>query len=98
MLLSFIFVPCQRVFHFKSEGGSVLLSFVSLLSNYQRQCVVHFKSEGHRGAWGDCVVVSQLFSTSVCQSFQKNGSLVGFLVSASLQRLFGGLRLFGLNF
>ena len=70
----------------------------SLLSNYQRQCVVHFKSEGHRGAWGDCVVVSQLFSTSVCHSFQKSGSPLGFLVSACLQRPFGGLRLFRLNF
>ena len=98
MLLSFISVPRQRVFHFKSEGGSVLLSFISLLSNYQRQCVVDFKSEGHRGAWGDCVVVSQSFSTSVCHSFQKSGSPAGFLVSACLQRLFGGLWLFRLNF
>ena len=84
------FVFRQRVFHFKSEGGSVLLSFISLLSNYQHQCVVHFKSEGHQGAWGDCVVVSQLFSTLVCHSFQKSGSPVGFVVSACLQRCLGG--------
>ena len=76
----------------------MLLSFISLLSNYQRQCVVHFKIKGHRGAGGDGVVVSQLFSTSLCQSFQKSGSLVGFLVFACLHRPFGGLRLFGLNF
>ena len=76
----------------------MLLSFISLLSKYQHQCVVHFKSEGHRGAWGDFVVVSQLFSTSVCHFFHKSGSPVGFVVSACLQRLFGGLRLFGLNF
>ena len=84
MLLSFISVPRPRVFHFKSEGVSVLLSFISPLSNYQHQCVVHFKSEGHRGAWGNCLVVSQLFSTLVCHSFQKSGSPVGFVVSACL--------------
>ena len=98
MLLSFISVPRQCVVHFKSEGGSVLLSFISLLSNHQRQCVVQFESESHRGAWGDCVVVSQLFSTSACHSFQKSGSPVGLLVSACLQCLFGGLPLFTLNF
>ena len=76
MLLSFIFGPPPCFFRFKSEGGSVLLSFISLLSNYQHQCVVHFKSEGHWGAWGDCVVVSQLFSTSLCHDFQKSGSPV----------------------
>ena len=97
-MLSFSSVPRPRVFHFKSEGVSVLLSFISLLSFYQHQFVVHFKSECHRGAWGNCLVVSQLFSTSVCHSFQKTGSLVGFLVSAYVQRLFGGLRLFRLNF
>ena len=88
----------QRVFHFNTEGASVLLSFISLLSNYQHQFVVHFKSEGHQVAWGDCVVVSQLFSASVCHCFQKSGSPVGFVVSACLRRLFGGLRLFRLNF
>ena len=87
-----------RVFHFKSERVSVLLSFISLLANYQHQCVVHFISEGHWGASGNRLVVSQLFSTSVCHSFQKSGSLVGFVVSACLQRLFGGLWLFRLNF
>ena len=39
MLLSFIYVPRQRVFHFKSEGGMVLLPFIY----YQHQCVIHFK-------------------------------------------------------
>ena len=84
VLLSFVPIPRPRVFHFKSEGVSVLLSFISLLSKYQHQCVVHLKSEGHRGGWGNCVVVSQLFSTSVCHSFQKSGSPVGFVVSACL--------------
>ena len=77
----------------KVRGTSVLLSFVSLLSNYQNQCVFHFKR-----AWGNCLLVSQLLSTSVCRSFQKSGSPVGFVVSACPQRLFGGLRLFKLNF
>ena len=97
MLLSFIYlfidVPRQRVLHFKSEGGIVLLSFIY----YQRQCVIHFKCDGHWWAWGDCVVVSKLFSTSMCHSFQKSGSPVGFLVSARLRRLFGWLRFFTLN-
>ena len=86
-------VPRTCVFHFKSEGVSVLLSFISLLSNYQNQCAVHFKR-----AWGNCLVVTQLPSTSVCHSFQKSGSPVGLVVSACLQRLFGGLWLFRLNF
>ena len=86
-------VPCPRVFHFKSEGVSVLWSFVSLLTNYQHQWVVHFKRAG-----GNCVVVRQLFSTSACHSFQKSGSPLGFVVSACLERLFGGLWLFRLNF
>ena len=71
----------------------MLSSFISLLSNYQNQCVVHFKR-----ALGDCLVVCKLLSTSVCHSFQKSGSPVGFVVSACLQRLFGGLRPFRLNF
>ena len=71
----------------------MLLSFISV----PRQCVFHFKSEGHWWAWGDYVVVSELFSTSVRHPFQKSASSVGFLVSTGLQRLFGWLRLFGLN-
>ena len=77
----------------KVSGVSVLLSFISLLSNCQNQCVVHFQRP-----WGNCLVVCRWLSTSVCHSFQKSGSPVGFVVSACLQRLFGGLRLFGLNF
>ena len=77
----------------KVKGVSVLLSFISLLSNCQNQCVVHFQR-----AWGNCLVVGRWLSTSVCHSFQKSGSPVGFVVSACLQRPFGGLRLFRLNF
>ena len=77
----------------KVSGVSVLLSFISLLSNCQNQYVVHFQR-----AWGKCFVVCLWLSTSVCHSFQKSGSPVGFVVSAYFQRLFGGLRLFGLNF
>ena len=77
----------------KVRGVSVSLSFISLLSNYQNQCVVHFKR-----AWGNCLVVCQLLSTSVCRSFQKSGSPVGFVVSACPRRLFRGLRLFRLIF
>ena len=77
MLLSFIYIPRHRVFHLKSEGGMVLLSFIY----YRRQCVIHFKSEGHWWACGDCVVVSELFSTSVCRSFQTKGSPVGLPVA-----------------
>ena len=94
---SFLF-RARIVLHFKSEGVGVLLSFIPLLSNYQHQCVIHFKIEGHRGAWGICLVVSQLLSTSVCHSCQKSGTPVGFVVSACLQRLLGGLWLFRLNF
>ena len=72
----------------------MLLSFIY----YQRQSVIHFKSDSHWWAWGDCVVVSELFSTSMCHSFQKRGSPLGFLVSACLQRLVGWLRFFRLNF
>ena len=93
-MLSFIYVPRQCVLHFKSDGGIVLLSFIY----YQRQCVIHTKSEGHWWAWGDCVVVSEFFSTSLCHSFQKRGSPLGFPVSACLQRLFGWSRCFRLNF
>ena len=71
----------------------MLLSFIPLLSNYQNQFVVHFKR-----AWGNCLVVCQLLSTSICHSFQKSGSPVAFVVSACLKRLFGGLWLFRLNF
>ena len=88
MLLSFIYVPRQCVFHFKSEGGIALLSFIYV----QRQRVIHW------WAWGNCVVFSQLFSTSMCHSFEKRGSPVGFLLSACRQRLVGWLRFFGLNF
>ena len=42
-------------------------------------------------------IVSQLFSTPMCPSFQKSASPVGFLLSACLRRLFGWL-LFMLNF
>ena len=86
-------VPRTCAFLFKSERVSVLLSFISLLSNYQNHRIVHFKR-----AWGNCLVVRQLLSTSVCHSFQKSGSPVGFVVSACLQRLFGGLWLFRLSF
>ena len=94
VLLSFIYFSRQCVCHFKSEGGMVLLSFIC----FQRPCVIRFKTEGHWWAWGDCVLVSQLFSTSMCHSFQKRGSPVGFLFSACHQRLFGWLRFFKLNF
>ena len=94
VLLSFIYVPRQCVFHLKSEGGIVSLSFIYP----QCQRVVHFKSEGHWWAWGDCGVVSELFSTSVGHSFQRSGSPVDILVSACLQRLFGWLPFFKLNF
>ena len=77
----------------KLSGVSVLLSFISLLSNCQNQCVVRFQS-----AWGNRLVVCRWLSTSVCHSFEKSGSPVGFVVSACLQRLFGRLRLFRLNF
>ena len=77
----------------KVSGVSVLWSFISLLSNCENQCVVHLQ-----GAWGNCLVVCWWLSTSVCHSFQKSGSPVGFVVSACLQRLLGGLRIFGLNF
>ena len=75
-------------------GGDCLATIIYL----QRQCVIHFKSEGHRWAWGDCVVVSQLFSTPMCHSFQKRGSPVGGLLCACRQRLFGWLRFFKFNF
>ena len=94
MLLSFIYVPRQRVFHFKSEGGIVLLSFIY----FQRECVIHCKSEGHWWASGDCVVVSELFSTSMCHSFEKRGSPVVFLLPPCRQHLVGWLRFFKLNF
>ena len=101
VVLSFIYTQRQCVIRFKTEGhrwacngGNVLLSFIY----FPRQCVIHFKSEGHRWAWGDCVVVSQLVSTSMCHSFQKRGSPVGFLLSACRQCLFGWLRFFKLNF
>ena len=71
----------------------MLWSFISLLSNCQNQCIVHFQR-----AWGNCLVVCRWLSASVCHSFQKSGSPVGFVVSACLQRLFVGLRLFRLNF
>ena len=93
MLLSFIYVPRERVFHFKSEGGMVLLSFLY----FRRHCVIHFKSEGHRWAWVDCVVLSELFSTSMCHSFRKRGLPVGFLVSACRPRLVGLLLFFTLS-
>ena len=77
----------------KVSGVSVPLSFISLLPNCPNQCVVHFQR-----ARGNCLVVCRWLSTSVCHSFQKSGSPVGFVVSACLQRMFGGLRLFKLNF
>ena len=77
----------------KLRGVSVLLSFISLLSNCQNQCVVHFQR-----AWGNGLVVCRWLSTSGCHSFQKSGSPVGFVVSASVQRLFEGLPLSSLNF
>ena len=89
-----MFLFRARVFFIsKVRGVSVLLSFISPLSNYQNQCVVHFKR-----AWGNCLVVCQLLSTSVCRSFQKIRSPVGFMVSACPRRPFGGLRLFRLDF
>ena len=94
MLLSFIYIPRQCVFHFKSEGGIVLLSFIY----FQRQRVIHFNSGGHRWACGDCVVVRQLSSTSMCHSFEKGVSPVGFPLSACRQRLVGWLQFFRLNF
>ena len=47
---------------------------------------------------GEWCVVSQLFSMSMCHSFQKRGSPVGFLFSTYCRRLFGWLRSFKLNF
>ena len=41
--------------------------------------------------------VNHLFSMSMCNSFNKCGSPVGFLLSAYCQRLFGWLRFFKLN-
>ena len=86
--------PRQLVFHFKSEGGIVLWSFIY----FQRQCVIHFKSEGHWLARGDCVIVSPLFSMSMCHSFQKRVSPVGFLLSTCRRRLFGWLWFFKFKF
>ena len=88
----FLFRP-RVSFISKVRGVSVLLSFISLLSNCQNQCIVHFQR-----AWEYCLVGCRWLSTSFCHSFQKSGSPVGFVVSACLQRLFVGLRLFRLNF
>ena len=53
-------------------GRTVLLSFIY----FQRQCLIHFTSEGRWRAWGDCVGVIHLFSTSMCHTFHEWGSPV----------------------
>ena len=58
VLLSFIPVPRQRVFHFKSEGGIVLLP----VNCFQHQCVIPFNRVGHRWVFSCLPVFSARLS------------------------------------